>query len=194
MSREAGHTASKKRAPEPLDLVQRFVNTRNRLRDYDLLGDVGEAARWLSDEGFSLDEGISIEELQRILALREAIRAILAAHTLGASGDSNRAAVELDKICETSRMRASFAPEGRPQLLTASGAVEGFVEALLVAAIQAQHAGIWRRLKACANEDCRWVFYDKSKNHSGNWCVMEICGSRAKMHTYRQRRASQQIH
>ena len=79
--------------------------------------------------------------------------------------------------------------EGEPRLVSASRGVGGFVEDLLAAAVWAQHTGIWERLKACANEDCRWVFYDQSKNRSGNWCVMQICGSRAKMRAYRERRS-----
>ncbi|HKC76276.1 MAG TPA: CGNR zinc finger domain-containing protein [Chloroflexota bacterium] len=44
------------------------------------------------------------------------------------------------------------------------------------------------RLKICRNETCRWAFYDYSKNRSGAWCTMAVCGSRSKARTYRQRR------
>lgn len=38
MAVEAGRTVPAKRAPDPLNMVQRFVNTRNQMRGYDLLG------------------------------------------------------------------------------------------------------------------------------------------------------------
>lgn len=45
------------------------------------------------------------------------------------------------------------------------------------------------RLKECAQDDCRWVFLDLSKNRSRRWCTMEDCGNRAKArrHYHRHR-------
>ncbi len=48
--------------------------------------------------------------------------------------------------------------------------------------------GSWQRLKACRNDACRWVFYDASKNRSGTWCTMSICGDKLKARAYRRRR------
>ena len=187
MSREAGHTASTKQAPEPLDLVRRFVNTRNRMRGYDLLGNVEEAGRWLPEAGYQEDVAVGEEELKRLRALRESLRNILTVHTLGTSERLSSNAAQLDELCASVTLRPSFDLGGNPRLVAVSEGRERFVEDLLAAAIWAQYTGIWQRLKACANEDCRWVFYDHSKNRSGSWCVMEICGSRAKMRAYRQR-------
>ena len=168
--------------------MRRFVNTRNRMRGYDLLGSPGETAQWLTKEGYA-PSIVNDAESRRLHKLREGLRAVLAAHTLGVSEDSERAAAELDGLCDMAGLRPGFSPEGEPRLEAASGGVDGFIEDLLTAAVWARHTGIWERLKACANEECRWAFYDHSKNRSGNWCVMEICGSRAKMRAYRERRA-----
>jgi predicted RNA-binding Zn ribbon-like protein len=35
-------------------------------------------------------------------------------------------------------------------------------------------------VRACAAEDCRWLFLDTSKNRSRRWCDMKSCGNRAK--------------
>ena len=60
--------------------------------------------------------------------------------------------------------------------------------ARLFAIILAAHIdGTWPRLKACRNDICRWAFYDTSKNQSGHWCSMAICGSRRKTRAYRAR-------
>ncbi len=181
-------TGDTKSAPEPLDLVRRFVNTRNRMRGYDLLENPREAAQWLVEEGHAPDT-VNDEELRRLHELRERLRAVLASHTLGTSEESRRAAAELDGLCDTVALRPGFGPEGKPRLEASSERVDGFVEDLLAAAVWALHTGRWESLKACANEECRWTFYDHSKNRSGNWCVMEICGSRAKMRAYRKRRS-----
>ncbi|HEY2039590.1 MAG TPA: CGNR zinc finger domain-containing protein, partial [Edaphobacter sp.] len=45
-------------------------------------------------------------------------------------------------------------------------------------------------LRACADEGCRWLFLDTSKNHSRRWCDMKICGNRTKARRFKaQRRA-----
>lgn len=36
------------------------------------------------------------------------------------------------------------------------------------------------RLKECAQDGCRWVFLDLSRNRSRRWCTMDDCGNRAK--------------
>lgn len=36
------------------------------------------------------------------------------------------------------------------------------------------------RVRACAADDCRWLFEDTSKNRSRRWCDMADCGNRAK--------------
>lgn len=187
MSEEVERTTSKKQAPEPLDLVRRFVNTRNRMRGYDLLGNAEEAGRWLSEAGYQADVALGEEELKRLRTLRESLRTILTVHTTGSSEQVRRSVAQLDELCASVILRPGFDREGMPRLVAVSEGTDRLVEDLLATAIWAQHTGIWQRLKACANEDCRWVFYDHSKNRSGNWCVMEICGSRAKMRAYRQR-------
>jgi predicted RNA-binding Zn ribbon-like protein len=36
------------------------------------------------------------------------------------------------------------------------------------------------RVKICPADDCRWAFYDASRNRSRQWCSVEVCGNRAK--------------
>lgn len=180
-----------KRAPEPLSLVQDLVNTRNLMRGYDLLGDADSAKRWLVDSNYGPPEQtVAPEDLERLRALRERLRDVLLSHNLGPSARTEEAASELNDLAGTVALGVGFDSSGQPLLGSSSTGVKGFVEDLLAAAIRASQTGIWRRLKACANEECRWVFYDASKNHSGSWCVMEICGSRAKMRSYRRRHSS----
>ena len=65
---------------------------------------------------------------------------------------------------------------------------------LFAAVLTAIGAGSWKRLKACP--DCRWVFYDHTRNGSKRWCLMyaggpdgRACGTIAKVRRYRDRQA-----
>jgi predicted RNA-binding Zn ribbon-like protein len=43
-------------------------------------------------------------------------------------------------------------------------------------------------VRACAAEDCRWLFLDTSKNHSRIWCDMQTCGNKAKARRHYSRK------
>ena len=188
----AGEAKRTRPAPEPLGLVQRFVNTRNLMRGYDLLESPERASAWLgeSDYGGPPDD-IEEAELARLRELREGLRDILLCHNLGASSGTAETCSSLSDLVGTFALGVGFDSSGRPFLTSSSAGIDGMVQDLLIAAVRAGYEGTWPRLKACANEECRWIFYDASKNRSGSWCVMEICGSRAKMRSYRERQSGE---
>lgn len=43
------------------------------------------------------------------------------------------------------------------------------------------------RYRPCANDTCRFTFYDDSKPGTRRWCSMELCGGRAKARAFRLR-------
>ena len=43
-------------------------------------------------------------------------------------------------------------------------------------------------VRACAADDCRWLFLDTSKNHSRRWCDMQTCGNQAKARRHYSRK------
>jgi predicted RNA-binding Zn ribbon-like protein len=43
------------------------------------------------------------------------------------------------------------------------------------------------RIKQCGSDECGWLFYDTSRNHSRQWCDMKDCGNIAKVRRFRQR-------
>lgn len=48
-----------------------------------------------------------------------------------------------------------------------------------------------RRVRACDNPECRWLFLDTSKNHTKRWCDMKVCGNRMKARRFKaQQRAT----
>ena len=54
--------------------------------------------------------------------------------------------------------------------------------------VQAIAAGHEDRIRICANDECRWVFYDESRTGRRRWCDMATCGNRAKAARHRARR------
>lgn len=46
------------------------------------------------------------------------------------------------------------------------------------------------RLRVCANDACRWVFFDESRTGRRRWCDMSTCGNRAKAARHRARSRS----
>ena len=52
--------------------------------------------------------------------------------------------------------------------------------AALSAVIAAMADGSWRRMKACAAQDCHYAFYDHTRNRSGRWCDVAGCGAKAR--------------
>lgn len=78
----------------------------------------------------------------------------------------------------------------QPALQAAGSDVELALGNLLVAAITSRAQGTWLRLKMCAADDCRWIFFDHSKPHSARWCATDVCGNRMKTRSYRARHRS----
>ena len=62
---------------------------------------------------------------------------------------------------------------------------DGALAALLAPVAEAMSDGTWARVKACRADDCQWAFYDFSRNRSGTWCDMAVCGNREKVRAYR---------
>ena len=54
--------------------------------------------------------------------------------------------------------------------------------------VQAIAAGHEDRIRICANDECRWVFYDESPTGRRRWCDMATCGNRAKAARHRARK------
>jgi predicted RNA-binding Zn ribbon-like protein len=48
--------------------------------------------------------------------------------------------------------------------------------------------GHLNRLKMCDSDECRWVFYDRSKPSNRRWCSTVLCGNRHKTRACRDRR------
>jgi predicted RNA-binding Zn ribbon-like protein len=175
--------------PHELDLVIDFVNTLDAETGIDQLASTGGLADWLAEKQLLEPVGTPIGEphRQQALGLREALRAVLLAHTDG--GEDTQAAAELDRAAERGRLAVRFGADGSSRLEARADGVSGALARLLIPVVESGADGSWRRMKACRADDCRWAFYDNSRNRSGVWCNMAVCGNRTKVRAYRQRNA-----
>jgi predicted RNA-binding Zn ribbon-like protein len=178
------------RAPAPgsLRLVQDFVNTLDAEEGRDLLADPESLSSWLQAQGLPGARPVPGEADVAVAAeLREALRRLLRVNT-GADPDPEAAAL-VNRLSAWTPVRVELDGDGTAALHAAGGGgVDDALAAVLAAAGTAILDGSWRRLKACVDPDCGWAFYDRSRNRSGQWCDMAVCGSRHKVRAYRSRR------
>ena len=65
--------------------------------------------------------------------------------------------------------------------------VDGAMARLAESIAREVSQGYVDRLRTCANETCRWAFFDTSRTGRRRWCDMSTCGNRAKAARHRQR-------
>lgn len=173
-------------APGDLEILQRFVNLHVHHDDGATLPAPREMVR-----DFLVERGLlerrtpfTVQDHRQALRLADGFRALIRAK----AGDllPARAADVLDDVSETAGLHPHFR-FGEPVLVPAHGGVAGAFGRLVAIAFLARFDGSWTHLKECANDGCRAVFFDRSKNHSGRWCSMSGCGNRAKVRAWRER-------
>ncbi len=150
---------------------------------FDELDSPETAARWLADRGF-LEPGQRIDGavLARLHELRELLRDFAAAnnnHPLPPGSLES-----LQAIARSEPLIVEFSASGEPRLAPAKG---GPVARIVAAVFDAMRDGSWARLKRCPGLGCPFTFYDASRNRTGTWCSMSVCGNRTKVRKYQQR-------
>lgn len=182
-----GTSVPEKTAPAPLELVQRFVNSVDLESGEDELGGPGELRGWLAERDLiARGERVTKADFERAIDVREGLRALLMANN-GLQLDEERVA-RLDRAAARAGVRVVFRPGSEPQLAPEAGGVDGAIGSLLAIVAGAVEQGRWQRLKACPRDVCHWAFFDHSKNHSGRWCRMEVCGNIEKARAFRERK------
>ena len=94
---------------------------------------------------------------------------------------------------------------GYPQLVHAKGRFErhfqsqatqkdGLLSPLAEAASNLLCSGELSLVKKCGNPACILYFYDTTKNHTRNWCSMQLCGNRIKVAAHYQRKRNNPTH
>ncbi|WP_416366879.1 CGNR zinc finger domain-containing protein [Mycolicibacterium gadium] len=177
-----------KPAPGPLLRVQALVNTVELPSGPDRLADLDDAKPWLIDnELMASDAALDDADLRLLRDVRESLRALLMCNGAGPSPTVAELA-PLRAVAAGGAARAEFGDDGLVRLTALGDSVPERLVGLLLIIRDAQLDGSWARLKVCANDECRWAFYDRSRNHGGTWCEMSACGNKLKNREFRARR------
>lgn len=197
----AGQPGGRHPAPGRLALVQAFINTHYDLEvvhGAEVLHSPAAAAEWLVSRGVvERRPRLRNADVGRLLVVREGLRSLARAH----SGDPPDAAssnppdaatlARLNAAARGASVEIRFTA-GLPAFLAGrESGIAAAIGVLLATTAAAMIDGTWSHLKICPGEDCGWAFYDHSRNQTGRWCSMSVCGSRAKAKAhYRRRRGA----
>lgn len=179
-------TQLNKALQQEIDLLVEFVNTHELEEETDSIAEPDELSGWIAEQTGEHVGALDEEDVVRVLALRESLRALLRTHN-GEPVDERRLQ-PLREAADRSRFRTTFSAGGELQIAPARSDLTGFEARLLLAIERIQSQGAWPRLKACTDDGCQWAFYDSTRNRSRTWCSMEECGNREKTRRYRERR------
>jgi predicted RNA-binding Zn ribbon-like protein len=179
-------------APGALELVQEFLNTNDIEDDRERFASPGALRDWLAEREL-LEPGIQVtaQDLARTIELREALRALTAAHN-HLSADVESATATANQWSARAQLVPRLTADGASLLEPQQSGVDGALGRILAGVHAAIADGTWPRLKACERDSCRWAFYDHSKNQSGRWCQSSTCGTRERSRrAYQRRRRAQ---
>lgn len=181
--------------PADLALLYEFVNSLDLRRFVhhgkphptgDEIGTLSELEVWMRRRGLlDADAQLDPDSQRKALELRDALRRFLQLAPADRSGNARVAAL-VNASAARFPLIVHMSP-GAVGLQPAPGRAAGLGKILA----QLQHAAATDRLdrlKMCAAEECRWVFFDRSKPGTRRWCASTLCGNREKTRAYRQRR------
>jgi predicted RNA-binding Zn ribbon-like protein len=140
--------------------------------------------RWLADHALIAPaDVVTGEDAIRVRGFREALRVLLAARDgAGVSADIQLA---LELTASDAPLAVRFGSDGSTRVESSAPGVDGALGRLLGVIHRASIDETWERLRVCANDRCRWAYYDHSRNRAGRWCTMLVCGGREKARTFR---------
>ncbi len=181
------HLSASTPAPGDLEVLQRFLNLHQHAADGSTLDPPLEMVRnFLVDRGLlAPEERFTRSDRETYLDLRRALRGLIDADEGEPLAPAD--AEIIDRLGVEAGLHPHFHAEREPTLEPRGEGVAAAFGRIVAIAFVASFDGTFEHLKLCASEDCRAVFFDRSKNHSGRWCSMETCGNRAKVRAWRQR-------
>jgi len=174
-----------------LDL-RHFVHHGVQHPQADELQDAAALGTWMAHRRLSEAGKIpSKAAFEAALALRGALR-----DYIERDPDDRRrdAAIReaLDRAMERFPLRVtSIGKEGLKLTPLGSDAIAG-LSTIVAELYNGSANGTLDRLKMCASDECKRVFFDRSKPGTRRWCQSTLCGNRQKTRTYRERLRQEQ--
>ncbi|MGE5595660.1 MAG: CGNR zinc finger domain-containing protein [Hyphomicrobiales bacterium] len=177
---------------EELDLVRKFMNTIDVEDDKDSLLSPSDLQAWLAEHRLLNHPGgadtVTDRDLQRARALRHALRGLARANHDRIADPA--ALAELNQLAAELPLAVRFGGVDDARLVPLGTGSDAALARLVAAVFEAMQERTWERVKICREDTCQWAFYDNSRNRSGAWCSMAVCGNRNKVRRYQQRRKS----
>lgn len=152
---------------DPVERVLAFLNTIDVEEDTDVMSDLSQWRAWVHASLGGDGEAETTRSLDDAHALRTHLRTVVTGEP---PGDRPSVPVTVEFEADGPRLAAD----------TVTGTIAAAVAQLTI-------ERRWERIKICPADDCRWAFYDASRNHSRQWCSMRVCGNRAKVRRHRDR-------
>jgi predicted RNA-binding Zn ribbon-like protein len=146
-----------------------------------------ELADWMSQRGLlSTSTRITSAMFDAALQLRTGVRTYLQFDP--AERRSNKSAVQaLDTAMRLFPLVTEARGDGGMVLRGARSDALAGLSVVVAELYDGSVRGTLDRLKTCAAEECRRVFFDRSKPATRRWCMSTLCGNRTKTRTYRER-------
>jgi predicted RNA-binding Zn ribbon-like protein len=129
---------------------------------------------------------LDADGLQGLRAFRKDLREVMTRAHDAAPGTRSAA-----PVLHSTAAALQLAPDGSVRCQPQETGQQALVTLVLAALYEGQLAGTRMRLKTCRNPQCPLAFYDRSRNASGVWCSVRICGNAINLRAHRERRRVQ---
>jgi predicted RNA-binding Zn ribbon-like protein len=153
----------------------------------DELAGPRELGAWMSLHGLlSTGAKITPAMFDTALRLRTAMRAYLGCDPVERRSGKNLAHTLDEAMSKFPLVAVSAGDRGVTLRAAREDALAG-LSVIVAEFYDGVRDGTLDRLKMCAAEECRRVFFDRSKPATRRWCMSTLCGNRIKTRTYRAR-------
>jgi predicted RNA-binding Zn ribbon-like protein len=169
--------------------VRRFTHHGVQHPQSDELTGPQELGAWLTQRGILAERAkFSPAMFDEALELRSAVRAYLQCNP--DERRKNKDVIRsLDTVLKRFPLVVKTACGHSPTLAAVRSDPLAGLSAIVAELYDGSRNGVLDRLKMCASEECRRVFFDRSKPATRRWCMSTLCGNRAKTKAYRERRS-----
>jgi predicted RNA-binding Zn ribbon-like protein len=176
-----------------LEAALEFLNTRELDSGHlvDRLERPADARAWFVGQGVLHEEDAgtwTAADLDEVRAVRDALHEVVDAVVEARRPDTGAVDVVNETLarsvvphldCDGTTVRIGHRHGASP--------VEDAVASLAAPIVHELASGRSDRFRICANDTCRWTFFDASPTSRRRWCDMKTCGNRAKAARHRQR-------
>jgi predicted RNA-binding Zn ribbon-like protein len=184
----------------PLETAFDFLNTLELENGalVERLTSLDTAAAWLADAavvpdatviaGLGRSAAAREAALDRLITARTALRDV--AHAVAHEEAPARSAIKEVNRALASRERIELVASDDGVRLGHShvgDAIDDVLARIAEPIVREIGNGHDDRIRICANDTCRWIFYDESRAGRRRWCDMATCGNRAKAQRHRAR-------